>query len=476
VHQALCAAVGSGVTAVVAAGNDASDARKWIPASYDEAITVSAIGDFDGRPGGDGGGCGGTLDDRFAHFSNYGLDVDITAPGVCILSTLRGGGYGYSSGTSMATPAVAGGAALYLSSRPGARPAQVRLALIEAGSHDWATGSDRDSVHEPILDVASFALDPAFTYTARPSSLMRSAGETARYELTVARVGGHDAPIDFSVSGLPPNATATFDPSTAGPDRQNVTLTVDVPNGADQGTYPLRISGQAGARTIERTVQLVVTAPLPDSGGPAPRFVEGSTMSQYAMATRVSWRSVSGATRYQLQLSSFERPWGTLPLPSARATSVDRTAWPGTSVRYRVRAERDGAWLPWVTGPVMIPKPHHERGYGIDYTGRWSDDRPSDAIGERLRSSTDPGATATLRFTGRRVAWVAQRGPDRGRARVYIDGVHVRTVDLLASTRQPRRVVFSHGWASRGEHVIRIEVVGTAGRPRVTLDGIPTLE
>ena len=66
-----------------------------IPASYDEVITVSALADTDGRPGGLGGNrCyswgGYDKDDTFADFSNYGHDVDIIAPGKCIMSTIPG--------------------------------------------------------------------------------------------------------------------------------------------------------------------------------------------------------------------------------------------------------------------------------------------------------------------------------------------------------------------------------------------------
>lgn len=122
-HAAICRVVASGTTVVAAAANDGASASRRIPASYDEVITVSALADTDGKAGGLGGrSCysWGTYDqdDTFADFSNYGYDVDIMASGKCIWSTVPGG-YGYSSGTSMAAPAVTGAAALYKASRPG---------------------------------------------------------------------------------------------------------------------------------------------------------------------------------------------------------------------------------------------------------------------------------------------------------------------------------------------------------------------
>ena len=154
-HQAVCESVAAGVTYVVAAGNDAEDASLFAPASYNEVITVSAMTDFDGEPGGTGGPtCSIGHDDRFAFFSNFGPDVDLIAPGVCVLSTWRLGGYRSISGTSMSSPHVAGGAALYLASHPSATPAQVRAALRAAGTFDW-TG-DPDRVQEPLLNVSGF--------------------------------------------------------------------------------------------------------------------------------------------------------------------------------------------------------------------------------------------------------------------------------------------------------------------------------
>ena len=156
-HKAICGAVAKGVTFVVAAGTETDDAAKHVPAAYDEVITVSALADFNGVPGGGAAPtCRSDVDDTFADFSNYGADVDIIAPGVCISSTWKGGGYNTISGTSMASPHVAGAAALYKAKNPSASPAQVRTALQSAGTTDWNNADDHDSTKERLLDVSTF--------------------------------------------------------------------------------------------------------------------------------------------------------------------------------------------------------------------------------------------------------------------------------------------------------------------------------
>jgi aqualysin 1 len=136
IDNAVASAVSKGVTMVVAAGNGnmggrAQPACNYSPARVPSAITVSATDNTD----------------RKASYANYGTCVDIFAPGNSILSAWYTGDTAgaTSSGTSMAAPHVAGVAALYLQSNPGASPAGVASVITSNATTGKVTSAGSGS-------------------------------------------------------------------------------------------------------------------------------------------------------------------------------------------------------------------------------------------------------------------------------------------------------------------------------------------
>ena len=185
-EEATAAAVDAGVVFAVSAGNSNIDVGGTattppiIPAKFDDVITVSALADYDGTAGGlaPEGGCGGGAnpgpDDTLASFSNWGAKVDVSAPGVCVVSSLPGNKYKALSGTSMASPHVAGAAAVILERSPSLTPAQVAAqivadATIGAVDVDDKPGSPNRLLYVPDVAVPTFvSVVPARLLETRP--------------------------------------------------------------------------------------------------------------------------------------------------------------------------------------------------------------------------------------------------------------------------------------------------------------------
>jgi thermitase len=156
-QDAINAAHNAGVVVVAAAGNynTNNDVSPFTPANCNNVVAVGSIDQTGGR----------------SSFSNYGTKVTLGAPGSSILSTWRSSGYAYSSGTSMATPHVAGVAALVYSSTWGqgganASTAQTVISRLTSTTHAITGSPFRYGLIDAALAVADSAATPTPTPTA----------------------------------------------------------------------------------------------------------------------------------------------------------------------------------------------------------------------------------------------------------------------------------------------------------------------
>jgi serine protease len=266
--DSILAANEAGILFVAAAGNFSSNTDEFenYPSNYDSPNVVSVAAT--------------DHNDLLADFSNFGpTTVDLGAPGVDTLSTMPGNSYGLLSGTSMATPHVAGAAALVLSGNESLTVEELKEALLVSG--DPIAALDGITVTGRRLNAAN-ALEeagppvPRFNLSVGPAQRVISQGESASYSIDVGSVAGFTGDVALSVTTTPAiDATITVSPTSVSAPG-SATITVVTTEATARGTYSIAVTGTSGDLVKTRTVSLRVRAagtveiPFPSTDTPLP--------------------------------------------------------------------------------------------------------------------------------------------------------------------------------------------------------------
>ncbi len=304
-------------------------------------------------------------------------------------------------------------------------------------------------------------------------------GGTTTVPISIARTQ-FTLPVDLELSAMPPGVTATLGtPHVTG---DATTLTLTATGGGTPialGSWPITLTARSGGLTSTATTTLSITDGVaPTVTAPTYRLRSNLRVTDTSAALVASWTASdpSGVRAVAISRKVGSGAWTALTAPPPTAPSI--TGWQtfGVGSAYADRAtDNAGNTSGWAYGQTATITAVQETGTGTSYAGSWASTANSYALGDRLRYTKTRGAAVTYTVTGNGVAWVAYRGPNRGKATVYVDGVAVATVNLYASTYQSKFVAYAANWASAGKHTIRIVALGTAGHPRVDVDAFLVL-
>ena len=326
----------AGVTVVVAAGNDNSNACNYSPARAPVAITVGSTTNTDAR----------------SSFSNFGTCLDIFAPGSNILSAWYTGTSATNtiSGTSMASPHVAGAAALYLANNPTATPAQVATALINNSTPNKVTSAGTGSPNRLLYSIfgGTTPVDnpPTASFTFSCSGLTCSFNGSGSTDDN----GISSYSWTFGDGATATGSTASRTYAAAG----TYTATLTVRDSANQANSTSRTVTVSTGPTAPCTSCEAYSGTLSGSGAQA--FVPGGTYYYSSVSgTHRGWlRGPASGADFDLALQRWNgSSWVTVASGTSSSSNED-VSYNGTAAYYRWRVysySGSGSYNFWMQRP-----------------------------------------------------------------------------------------------------------------------------
>ena len=354
------------------------------------------------------------------------------------------------------------------------------------GFTDWLYG--------PAGSGSTPAGTPAPTATPRPAPTATPRPTPAPTPVATASPSPTRSPSPAPTSTVSPTATPA---PTGAPSTPTAEPTAtERPNENPQATpTPGPTPQPTRAPTPEPTAE-PTEAPTPESTPdpqPSPRpqaadppvvsrpvvlLSASSVVPSSGVPVVVDWGSGvrrSGLRAYQLQYRIDDGDWRPMRLASPTSSVARHVVPSGHELRYRVRGiDRNGEAGEWRSSSRMVPSALSDSASAIRWNGTWAYVNYASYLGRRAHWTKARSAYATFTFQGASVAWAGPVGPTRGKARIILDGRLVATVDTYRSVFRARDIIWAATMAD-GRHTLRIQVLGTAGRPTVAVDGLYVL-
>lgn len=421
--------------------------------------------EVNGNTATDGGG-GIEVDSADPVIVAYSLIAENTASG----PTAAGGGIESATDLTVANATFAGNNAASGGAIGSTGPLTVVGATMTGNAA--ATGSAIHATGAPVVDntivLANTGSDPALDATLDGSSVGNLT--TLPGGVTLGQV--------LDPNGLQAN----------GGYAKTIALVKDASNpawgGADLATcmeYPGEGIDQRG---FERSDPCDIGAfeiddKAPTLVSPKPSIRTGVGLDGSSIRGVVTWNAYdlgSGLTSIQLQVNRNGAGYKTLSV-QPDAQSLNYTFVKGSSYVFRLRAtDADGNVSGWSTGPTVGARLYQQTSSTFTFSSGWTSLSKSSFSSGSAKYTKTKGKAFKVTATGRVFSFITTTGPTRGKAKVYVDGTYVKTIDMYASSTHYRVQKYTKAFSTSGKHTIKIVVSGTSGRPRVDADAFAILK
>ena len=268
---------------------------------------------------------------------------------------------------------------------------------------------------------------------------------------SIRRIFGQDAAHAFTTTQATPS---------------NGTFTIQIRAGSitDLAGNPVAASNK---------VTVVVDRSRPNASSPTSTLRPDTTLNGGALRVSIKLGGTdvgpAGIASYDLA-RSYDGATFQIIGNSLTGTSVGWSLAPGHTYRFELRArDRAGNVGPWKLGPTLKPALIQQNNAAVRFSGSSASTSSPGFSGGSQRYLAAAGASVSYTTTARSLSFITTRGPGRGTARIYVDGVLQATVALGAASTTYRFVAFAKSWPSLGTYTIKVVTVGTPV-PRVDID------
>lgn len=330
---------------------------------------------------------------------------------------------------------------------------------------------------EASSPTTTFTVDPTSATTVTASLAVANAAWPIKIDAAVAFHG--DVAYDGGTLTI---TDTTLDEVIAsgpvGPSGSSISVTRTFSVGAHH--FVAEYGGTTGEDPSSASADLEISPAAADATPPivtAPTWslIPGIGLDAGRPKLRIVWSGSddrSGIDHFEVAQSTDGGAFVTISAPVTHST-LNRLVALGHRYRFRVRAiDVAGNVGAWAYGPTSRISGISQSAAAIHYHGSWSTSTGSSMWwGGSARSSSVAGSTVSWTFNGRSIAWVGVRAPNRGKARISINGVLMGTVDLWLVTVHKQNVLWQTTWSTATTRTITIEVRAAPGRPRVDVDG-----